>query len=93
MSRKQPVQRKHIPQRTCVVCRQTMDKRSLVRVINDPEMGLMIDPTGKRSGRGAYICESESCWERALTTEVLARALRSELTKDDLGRLHEMRAS
>ena len=93
MSRKQPVQRKHIPQRTCVVCRQTLDKRALVRLVNDSELGLLIDATGKRSGRGAYICGADSCWEKALATDVLAHALRSELTKADLGRLKEMRAS
>lgn len=93
MSRKQPVQRKHIPQRTCVVCRQTMDKRALVRIVNDPEVGLLIDTTGKRSGRGAYICGADSCWDQALATDVLARALRSQLTKADLGRLKEMHVS
>lgn len=82
---------KHKPQRTCVVCRQKMDKRSLNRVVVDPELGIMLDPTGKRNGRGAYLCSAHACWEQALTTDVLARALRTPLSGEDRARLHDLR--
>lgn len=87
MARKQSsVRRKHVPQRTCVVCRETRDKRSLTRLVQTPE-GVMIDPTGKLNGRGAYLCENPTCWERAVQTDVLDRALRITLTEADRARL------
>lgn len=89
--KKSPGRRKHIPQRTCVVCRRTMDKRDLVRIVNSPEEGVVVDPTGKRNGRGAYLCHQASCWERALTTDVLSRALRTTITEAERVRLREAR--
>ncbi len=82
---------KHKPQRTCMVCRQTMDKRSLNRLVFDPEEGVVLDPTGKRNGRGAYLCSKNACWEQALTTDVLERALRTPLSGEDRARLQDSR--
>ncbi len=82
---------KHIPQRTCVVCRQTGDKRTLTRIVRTPDDGVVVDLTGKRNGRGAYLCEQDACWEQALTSAVLDRALRTTLTEDDRIRLREQR--
>ncbi len=79
--------RRHVPQRTCVVCHTTADKRVLTRVVRTTDEGVHVDPTGKRSGRGAYLCDQPACWDRALTTDVLARALRTALTEEDLERL------
>jgi len=90
-SGKLPGHRKHAPQRTCVVCRQTMDKRALIRVVNTPEAGVIVDPTGKRNGRGAYLCSADACWEQALSTDVLSRALRVQLTQTDCDRLRSSR--
>jgi uncharacterized protein len=78
--------RKHVPQRTCVVCREKADKRALTRVVLT-ESGVQLDPTGKMNGRGAYLCERDACWQRALTTEVLSKALRAALTVEDRDRL------
>jgi uncharacterized protein len=72
---------KHVPQRTCVGCRQTLAKRSLIRVVRSPE-GLRVDPTGKIPGRGAYLHDRRSCWERGLKGP-LAHALKVELTNQD----------
>ena len=72
---------KHIPQRTCVGCREVLPKRALIRVVRTAE-GVRIDPTSKLAGRGAYIHEQPSCWERALHGS-LARALRTELAPQD----------
>ncbi len=86
-SRKTPKRRKHIPQRTCVVCRTTAEKRALTRLVRTPDDGVHVDPTGKRSGRGAYLCDNPDCWDRALTSDVLAKALRTTLTDIDRDRI------
>jgi predicted RNA-binding protein YlxR (DUF448 family) len=79
---KQPVKRtKHIPQRTCIGCRQVMAKKALIRVVRTSD-GVQIDPTGKLAGRGAYIHQDRSCWDRALKG-ALAHALKIELTDQD----------
>lgn len=83
--------RRHVPQRTCIVCRTTMEKRALVRIVNTPEDGPLVDLTGKRNGRGAYLCGQDACWEQALTTGVLDRALRTALTEADRNRLQAQR--
>jgi len=83
---KKPVQRvKHIPQRTCVGCRTVMAKRQLVRVVRTAD-GVLVDPTGKLAGRGAYLHDRLSCWESGLAGS-LAHALKTGLTADDRGRL------
>lgn len=81
MPRKKTVRKKHVPQRTCVGCREVLAKRSLIRVVRLPE-GVRVDTTGKQAGRGAYLHDQRSCWERALKG-ALAHALRTELTNDD----------
>lgn len=73
---------KHIPQRTCVVCRETSAKRELVRIVRTPDGRLEIDPTGKKNGRGAYLCTRFACWERAAASTALDRALHVEVTDD-----------
>jgi uncharacterized protein len=81
---------KHVPQRMCVVCRDKDAKRSLTRLVRTPE-GIVIDSSGKMSGRGAYICDREKCWERALNNDVLEKALRARLTAEDRERLRNSR--
>lgn len=76
---------KHIPQRTCVACRRQMDKRQLTRIVRTLDMGVVIDPTGKRSGRGAYLCDRPECWEKALgKARLLNQALNAELSEAEL---------
>lgn len=82
---KKTIRRKHIPQRTCVGCRQVMPKRSLIRIVRTPE-GVQVDPTGKMPGRGAYLHNLISCWEKGLKGS-LAQALKTELTPEELERL------
>ena len=72
---------KHIPQRTCVGCRQTLAKRALIRIVRTPE-GLRVDPTGKIPGRGAYLHDRRNCWTSGLKG-ALAHALKVELTDQD----------
>jgi predicted RNA-binding protein YlxR (DUF448 family) len=67
---------KHVPIRTCVACRSTDAKRTLIRLVRTPEGTVAVDPTGKRTGRGAYLCARVRCWERSINEKTLVRALR-----------------
>mgnify|MGYP005855651235 CR=1 FL=1 len=81
--------RKHVPQRTCIACRQVRGKRELVRVVRTPDGEIDIDETGKKAGRGAYLCRSNLCWEQALKKGTLDRALKTTVTVEDRERLRE----
>ncbi len=78
---------KHIPQRTCVGCRTVLPKRALFRLVRRPE-GVQVDPTGKLAGRGAYLHNRRSCWEKGLKG-ALAHALKITLTSDDTQSLRQ----
>ena len=65
-----------IPMRQCLGCNEHKDKRELLRVVRDPEGNISLDFTGKKSGRGAYICKSAKC---------LARAVKSKRIEKNLG--------
>ncbi len=71
---------KHIPQRTCVGCREVQGKRQLVRVVRGADGVARIDPTGKQPGRGAYLHAQQGCWQQALAGGRLAHALKMVLT-------------
>lgn len=73
---------KHVPQRTCVGCRSTSDKRAFARVVRTPEGDVVVDESGRANGRGAYICEQRACWQAALERDRLGRALRTTITKE-----------
>jgi len=77
---KKPRRTRHIPQRTCVGCRQVLPKRTLIRIVRGAQ-GVHVDPTGKAPGRGAYLHDQRSCWESGLRGP-LARALKTELTPE-----------
>lgn len=74
---------KHIPQRTCIGCRATSSKREFVRVVRTPEGAVVVDGTGKRPGRGAYICGRPECWSEAIKKDRLAHALRTTISQAD----------
>lgn len=82
---------KHVPQRTCVGCRQTLAKRGLIRIVRT-QQGLRVDPTGKVSGRGAYLHDQRSCWEAGLKGS-LAHALKIELSDVDREMLRDVMQS
>ena len=79
MTIKSQAKSKHIPQRTCVGCREARPKRELIRIVHTQSGVVEIDPTGKKSGRGAYLCKSRQCWEEGLKKERLDRALRTKI--------------
>ena len=76
--------KKHKPQRTCVACREVKDKRELIRVVRTPSGQIILDPTGKANGRGAYLCRTGSCLEKGLQKGGLARALKVTLSREEV---------
>lgn len=81
MVKKSKRRNKHIPQRTCVGCREVLPKRSLIRIVKGPQ-GVEVDPTGKAHGRGAYLHDQRSCWLRGIDGS-LDHALKTKLTDQD----------
>ena len=77
---------RHVPIRTCAGCRQERPKREMVRVVRTSEGSVVVDPTGKRAGRGAYLCPSFDCWSRALRGS-LAHTLKAEISASDRAEL------
>lgn len=75
--------KKHIPQRTCVACREVNEKRSLIRIVRGPD-GVAVDKTGRMPGRGAYLHDSKDCWDKALKRGILARSLKTEISPEDM---------
>lgn len=65
--------------RSCAVCREKKEKRELLRIVRRPTGEVEIDPTGKKSGRGAYICLNDACIESAKKTKKLDNALKTEV--------------
>jgi predicted RNA-binding protein YlxR (DUF448 family) len=86
---KQEARTQLLPQRSCVGCRQVRDKRQLIRLVRLGNGEVEVDITGKKSGRGAYICPSPSCWQEGLKKNRLERALRTSITKEERQRLLE----
>lgn len=83
--------RKHVPQRMCVACKQSQDKKTLVRLVRTPA-GVVVDETGKMPGRGAYLHADLSCWELGMK-KYLQAALRTTLSEADLEKLQSFRDS
>ena len=77
------------PQRTCIACRAVRDKRQLVRVVRSVDGIIAIDPTGKESGRGAYLCRTRACWRDGIGRKCLDRALKARLSQADYALLTE----
>ena len=80
---------KKTPMRMCVACRQMRPKKELVRIVRTPEGDVRLDTTGRANGRGAYLCASTECLNRAVKTRALERALEAKLDGDVLASLKE----
>lgn len=63
---RRPPRPRHVPQRTCVACKQVRPKRELLRIVRTPLGRVELDATGKKAGRGTYLCARRSCWHLAL---------------------------
>lgn len=66
---------KKIPMRKCVGCQEMKEKKSLIRVVKTAEGDIILDDTGKKNGRGAYICKSLECFKKAKKTKAFERSL------------------
>lgn len=82
---KQGAKQKKVPERRCIGCQGTFLKKELIRVVRSPEGEVSIDFTGKKSGRGAYICKNEACFKKAKKSGAIHRALEVEISDE----LHE----
>ena len=75
--------------RTCVACRQMKDKRSLIRVVKDKEGNISIDETGKKNGRGAYVCKEPECFAKLKKQKSLNKAFKCNIDDEILGQIEE----
>src|SRR5258705_11410668 len=82
---------KHVPVRSCVICRQRYPKRDLRRLVISAGK-LQLDASGKLSGRGAYVCTKAECWERAAKSDLLDKALKVDLSAADRELISSYRA-
>ncbi len=70
------------PQRTCIVCKEEADKKTLVRIVRNAQGVAELDLTGKKSGRGAYVCKDEACISKLKKGKFLNRALKIEISDE-----------
>ena len=75
-------QNRKIPMRTCIGCRQSKEKKELIRIVRDKENNVFVDLTGKQNGRGAYICKDSECLKKAIKTKALNRAFKVEVSDE-----------
>lgn len=80
---------KKIPQRKCVGCNEMKDKKSLLRIVRSPEGEISLDLTGKKNGRGAYVCPDKECITKAVKEKRLERALEKAISDDVYKKLLE----
>ncbi|MEX2105034.1 MAG: YlxR family protein [Bacilli bacterium] len=73
---------KKIPLRKCIACQEMKSKKELIRIVRTPDQEVLIDPTGKKSGRGAYLCNNEGCFQLSIKKKALSRALSVEISED-----------
>ena len=85
----QQQRQKKIPVRRCVGCNAQKEKRALVRIVRSPEGEISVDLTGKKSGRGAYLCASAACLAKARKAKRLERALGTPIPPEVYARLEE----
>jgi predicted RNA-binding protein YlxR (DUF448 family) len=74
---------KHVPQRTCIACRQVAGKRALLRLVRTEQGEVEVDPTGKKAGRGAYVHPYQECWRAVLRGGRIDQALRTRLSEEN----------
>ena len=73
---------KKVPLRKCVGCNNSFPKSALIRVIRTPEGEIKIDRTGRQNGRGAYICDSKDCFEKARRSKGIERSLDTQIPEE-----------
>ena len=73
------MKQKKIPQRTCIITKEKLDKKDLIRIVRTPERTVIVDETGKANGRGAYLKKDSAVIEKAIKSKALERALEVEI--------------
>ena len=73
---------KQMPVRQCIGCREMKPKNELVRIIRTPENDICLDKTGKKNGRGAYLCQSRACYDKAVKSKGIERSLKVSIPKE-----------
>lgn len=81
---------KKIPMRMCIGCREMKEKKSLIRVVRSPEGTVSLDDTGKKAGRGAYLCRDSECMKKALKQHQIERQLEVTLSEEVTAQLNEV---
>lgn len=80
---------KKIPMRKCTGCEEMKPKKELIRVLKTAENEILIDKTGKKNGRGAYICSSKECLEKSIKNHGLERSFKMKISEDVYEMLRE----
>ena len=73
---------KKVPQRQCIGCGEMKNKRDLIRVLKTTDGQITIDATGRKNGRGAYLCPSMDCFKKAVTGKGLERSFKMAIPKE-----------
>ena len=76
------MQERKKPQRQCIACRACRDKQDLIRVVKTKEGEIMLDRTGRKNGRGAYLCPNSECLKKAIKGKGLERSFKMSIPKD-----------
>ena len=68
-----------VPMRQCTGCQEMKNKKEMIRVLKTSEVEILLDATGKKNGRGAYLCRSMDCLEKAIRSRGLERSLKVKI--------------
>lgn len=80
---------KHVPTRSCIVCKEKKDKKSLIRIVKGDDDTLALDATGRAAGRGAYVCIDGDCMKTAIAKHAFNRAYKQPLPQRSYDSLAE----
>ncbi len=83
------IKKRKIPLRVCIGCQVKMPKKELVRVVRGPEGNIVLDHTGKKAGRGAYICPKEDCFKKAVKGKRLEKNLQQPVSDQLIAEISE----
>lgn len=75
-------QLRKVPMRKCIGCQEMKNKKEMMRVLRTTEENVVLDTTGKKNGRGAYICFSRECFEKAVKSKALERSLKMSIPQE-----------
>lgn len=80
---------KKVPLRKCVGCSESKPKKELIRIVKNKEQEVFIDETGKANGRGAYVCKEIKCFNKAIKSKAIYKALGKDLSEEAIESLRQ----